>query len=403
MSRPFRTRKRECGGDGRVPKPVLISAFIGSENLGDEAIFRAVIDNLGIDKSCITALSNNEAKTRALGVDTVPAKNPVRVLSAIRNCDVLMLGGGGIIQDQSSILNFLYFYLQLAAAKFYRKRSLLCFVGVGPLRSPISRFLLRTIASNVSFAVVRDESSKEILLRYMKQPDAVLAAHDPVLNFAFDPATLPPSRYGTKKPYIIVSVRRWFFTRSLLPVTISRRLGRTALFSSKYTDFVSKLADNLDRFLENHPDITPIFVSLYDSEDYEVLEDLMGAMRNPDRVILAKRGISEIEYLSMARQSLFVLGMRLHALILGAAVDKPFIALRYSTKVSEFAEQFGLTENSILVEEYDSATLDRSLERMVEQAPQLESKMREKLAVYRRENAAAFERLQRAAQVPGMS
>lgn len=373
-----------------MSKSLLISAFIGSENLGDEVIFKSIIDNLFVDKTRITVLSVNEPKTQKLGVKTIYSRNILNVIRGISNCDILLMGGGGIIQDQSSILNFLYFYFQLIVARFYKKPIILCFVGVGPIRFQLNKLLLKHIANSISFAIVRDEQSKNFLLEYIGDPLKVVAAHDPALNILFDKKDLPRSPFMEKMPYIVVSIRRWFFVNPLLPVFITRRLNKWTMFRKRYDYFITSLANDIDKVLDKHQNVTLIFVSLYDSEDLDVISDLIKNMRNKNQVILAKDKISELEYLSIVSHSTFVLGMRLHSLVLSAVVKKPFIALSYSSKVEEFVKQFGLAEYSIHVDKYDGERLQHSIDVMLQQAAQLEPSMFKLLLSYKENNSIAF-------------
>lgn len=370
---------------------LLISAFIGSENLGDRAIFKSILDNLGVRKSQVTAVTINEEDTRKYGVKTVFANNPFNIVRAIKECDVFLMGGGGIIQDQSSLLNFLYYTFQLAVAKHYKKPTILLFVGIGPIKYKISWFILRRVASHVDLAVVRDESSKQLFYRATDNPDRIIAAHDAVFSFIFDRHKLPPSQFAEKSPYVAVSLRRWFFTNPLLPVFITRKLNRLPIFRIKYDAFVAQIARDLDAFLERHCDMTLVLMSLYDREDIEVFRDVRRHMQCKKRTVGAKKGLTETECLSILRQARFLLGMRLHSLVLASIVGKPFVALRYSTKVDELTEQLGLTEYSIDIEHYESVKLQAVLSAMVKNAPKMEKRIQNTVEEFHKTTEDAFE------------
>lgn len=374
-------------------KKILISAFIGSRNLGDKAIFKSLLDNLKLNKKQVTAVTINEELTRQDGVETVFAKDPRNIVRAIKECDVFLVGGGGIIQDKSSLFNFLYYAFQLWVAKRYKKPTILIFVGVGPLKHGLSRLLLKHLANSIEMAVVRDEKSREILARYMDDPQKIMTVHDSVLSFVFDEKKLPVSPFMDKKPYVVVSLRRWFFTMSLLPVFIARKVNRLPALRKKYEEFMNNVAEDLDRLVERHDDIHLVFAPFDTKEDVEVLKDLRARMKHQDRVSLTKDELSEEEYLSIVKQAEFLVGMRLHSLILAANVSKPFVALSYSPKVDEFTEQMQLTDYAIHVERYDSERLQKNLEAMYDKAPQLAKKMPEMLIQYRKDNQVAFDAL----------
>lgn len=369
-----------------------MSAFIGSRNLGDEAIFRSILSNLDIDKQQITALSINEEKTRQFGVNTTFAKRLPNLIRGIKNCDVFIVGGGGIIQDQSSILNFFYYAFQLWLAKHHKKPVILNFVGVGPIKFGISKWILRQIVPRIDYSIVRDEKSKNNLINFGADPAKVYQAHDPVLNFPFDKNELEDI-YSDKEPYAVLSLRRWFFTNPFLPVFITRNLNRLSIFRRRYTEYMTQLAQDLDKFLESTPDIKLVAVSLYDGEDDVVNADLLTMMKHSDRVVVAPRKMDEYRYLSIVKDARFIIGMRLHSLILGSTLAKPFVALRYSAKVDEFAEQMGLTEVSIHVERYDSDRLQQSLKKMNQDYRTYADGMKDTLEEYQKNNLAAFAKL----------
>jgi len=374
---------------------VLISAFIGSKNLGDEAIFKSILDNLGVDRNNITALSINEEKTQKIGVKTLFAKNIINIVRGIRSCDVFLIGGGGIIQDQSSVLNFLYYAFQVWVAKVFRKKTILCFVGVGPINYGISKFLLRRLFNHIDTAVVRDEKSKKVLGSYIKDQSKIHVYHDPVLNYVFNPSKLPENPYRNKGDYVVVSLRRWFFTLPLLPVFMTRNLNKLRFFRKDYDKFMDKISKDLDAFLDDNKNIKLVLTSFYDSEDLAVLADLKVKMKNQSRVIPSRKNISEDQYLSIVKGSKFIIGMRLHSLILGSTVSKPFVALRYSAKVDEFTEQMGLTDYSIHVEEYNSDKLVGSMNNMLLDSSKLEAGMQAKLSEYQKDNRKAFDLLKK--------
>ena len=370
-----------------------MSAFIGSRNLGDEAIFRSILHQIDRSGLEITAASINEPKTQQrFGVKTIFAKKFPQLTEAIRECDVMLVGGGGIIQDQSSILNFFYYAFQLWYAQRHHKPIVLNFVGVGPLKFSVSRWVLRRLTPKIQYAIVRDRKSQQQLIACGMDRERIYVAHDPVLNFPYSEVNLTTAG-EYKTPYAVVSLRRWFFTNPFLPVFITRNLNRLKLFRRRYDRYMNQLAADFDAYLNNHPEMNLVMVSLYDGEDDIVSAGLKGRMKRADQVVLAPNGMEEPEYLSIVQNANFVIGMRLHSLILASTLAKPFVALRYSTKVDEFTEQMGLRDYSIHVEHYDSKQLQSGLQAVTEQAASLSVNVAASLKAYRAENDAAFARL----------
>lgn len=339
-------------------RTLLVSAFVGSENLGDEAIFASILANLRLDDVTVMATTVDAGKTEQLGVVPVPMKGPLRLFRAVRAADVVLMGGGGIIQDQSSLLNMLLYGYQLWLARALHTPVVLCFVGVGPLRSPVSRFILRRAAPAVRLAVVRDEESAELLREVVGGAiSEIQVHHDPVLNHPVPPGD------GTRSDVALVSLRKWFFSIPLLPAKVARKINSLGIRRRRYDRFVTVLARELDAFLDATPEATLRFVSFYDSEDLEVTVDVIGRMRHQDRITPPEPRLTSHDYVAMARDARVVFGMRLHSLILASVAGTPFAAVDYSPKVGAFARQMGQDAYAEPVTAFAEGTLARAFTR----------------------------------------
>ena len=82
-------------------KKILISGYYGFDNFGDEAILKVLLEKL---KDCdVTVLSANPRKTfDTYGVHTVYTFSIEHVLKEIAYCDVLISGGGSLLQNVTS-------------------------------------------------------------------------------------------------------------------------------------------------------------------------------------------------------------------------------------------------------------------------------------------------------------
>lgn len=83
-------------------KKVLISGYYGFGNFGDEAILKLLLDKL---KDCdVTVLSSDPRKTfDEYGVHTVYTFSLDHVLKEVAYCDVLISGGGSLLQNVTSL------------------------------------------------------------------------------------------------------------------------------------------------------------------------------------------------------------------------------------------------------------------------------------------------------------
>src|SRR5205823_1142978 len=99
---------------------IVILGWYGSNNTGDEALVQVIVERLrehGFDD--LVALSTNPGKTGGrLGVRSVP-RNLLNwsTLRALFGAKALVLGGGGLIQDGTSVYNLPIYAIYVGLAK----------------------------------------------------------------------------------------------------------------------------------------------------------------------------------------------------------------------------------------------------------------------------------------------
>ena len=99
---------------------ILISGYYGFNNIGDESILRTVIDNLRekLPDVDITVLSQCPAQTEEkYGVRAARRMNPWDIFRSLRHCDMLLSGGGSLLQDATSRRSILFYRCILRLAQ----------------------------------------------------------------------------------------------------------------------------------------------------------------------------------------------------------------------------------------------------------------------------------------------
>ena len=90
-------------------KNILISGYYGFDNFGDEAILGVLVKKLKELNANVRVLSKNPAKTASLyGVETTFFFNLLKVIFRICKCDVLVSGGGSLLQNVTSMKSLIY-------------------------------------------------------------------------------------------------------------------------------------------------------------------------------------------------------------------------------------------------------------------------------------------------------
>lgn len=169
---------------------ILISGYYGFGNLGDELLLTALLRALRqtAPESRITVLSAAPRATEAWHqVEAAPRDRPWAVLQALRRCDLLLSGGGSLLQDETSSRSLWYYLGLLALAQGMGKDTFVYSQGAGPLIRPWNRSLTAQVLSRATAITLRDRASQRLLEELgLRRP--MLVASDPVLALPIRPS-----------------------------------------------------------------------------------------------------------------------------------------------------------------------------------------------------------------------
>jgi len=148
-------------------KNIFLFGFYGYGNLGDEILLENSLRLLSNydEIAKLVILSPKIPRFSGDGfinfeLDNVSKYNFPKLLKAINSCDLMIGGGGGIFQDETSLRSFLYYSSLVKYALMAKKPVLLLGQSLGPLRSPISRRVMKKIlVSNLVYPLMRDPVS----------------------------------------------------------------------------------------------------------------------------------------------------------------------------------------------------------------------------------------------------
>jgi polysaccharide pyruvyl transferase CsaB len=320
------------------PLRIVLSGYYGCGNIGDEAVLSGIIHSLrkasGERELAFTVLSRSPEETRKM--HNVPAVNRMRfvsILNAMKDADIFLSGGGSLLQDTTS-LQSLFYYLSIAAwAKRMHIPSMFYAQGIGPLRRRISRLAVKIVARQMNLITVRDPDSADMLREIgVNHPDIRVTA-DPA--FALEPCgkdriheILLQEGISEDQPYFALALRAW--------------IGVTA---KEYASFADRLSEVTG--------ISPLFLAMHTPSDLEFILQVIDHMKRPSWVIRDIQNPTEmLGVVSMARG---LIGMRLHALIFGAACQIPLLSISYDPKVRSFMNQIHSGEWVYSLQEFEGA------------------------------------------------
>lgn len=344
-------------------KRILVAGWIGSGNMGDEGILASINESLaGFAK--VRALSTDEAHTkRMLGISTAPfdvLPHPVRFLRAFREADLVLIGGGGLLQDRSSLLNVPRYAYKAVLARLLRRPVAFYAISVGPIRHRATELLVRMTLNRCSFVTVRDAASRERLISYGVRADLITVTADPAITLK--PSTEPSAswlqmRTSGKTPLVGVSLRHPAESSRLLPVGLAHRLGLARRRAgAEYDALISVVANALDRIHEACG-VRFAFLPLWYTRDRQVHDDVLAAMEHRDSAWELDREHSPHDFKALVGSVDLMISMRLHGVIFAASTGTPFIALGYAQKVSDFVDQVGMPKQLISLDALTAETL----------------------------------------------
>lgn len=295
---------------------VLISGYIGFGNSGDEGILMAMTQHLRAIEPAIeiSVLSRRPVETEELyGVKAVGRFDLRAIVRAMRAADVVITGGGSLLQDRTSSRSLYYYLYIIWRAKSLGKRVVLYANGIGPVKRPTNRRLTSWILNRVDLITLRESVSLAELrsLKVTRPPIEVTA--DPV--FGLEPA--PPERaeqllrdesVPTGRPLVGVSVRQWAGIE-------------------QWSAAVAAAAD----FLSERHGATVVFIPMESPGDISAAEAVVRQMKQPATVIRGKYVATE--YMGLIGRLDLLIGMRLHSLIFAARQQVPLIGIDYDPKV----------------------------------------------------------------------
>ena len=340
---------------------VVLLGWYGSDNTGDEALAQVITDELRRRGFAdLVALSTNPERTsQRLGIESSPRLlfHP-STLAALRGASALILGGGGLLQDGTSVYNLPVYAAYALAARLLGLNVIGWGLGAEPLHTLLGRLLVRFIVHSSAYFSVRDEVTLRLLERAGVDPSRVTVTADPAVLLAERaPIGQPP---GGERPVVMLSLRHLPVIRPglnlayLLPVSVRLRLGLEWKQEPGRVDGLVEAAARAIAAAVDELGADVVLVPLWANRDEEVLElvarsaERMGV--SPERILRAVPQPGPAELAGYVAKAGVLISMRLHALVFGMTRGVPSIALSYAYKVRGFMREMDSERWTVEVE-----------------------------------------------------
>lgn len=303
---------------------ILVSGYYGFNNAGDEAILGGIIKSFSeLESGCkLIALSGDPEATRALhGIEALPRTDLGSVFRALSRADLLLSGGGSLLQDVTSRLTIPYYLSIVAMAKMRRRPAMFYGQGIGPVTTGWGRFLMRLLANRADLIAVRDEESSLTLARLgVTRPPVVVTADAALALGEGSPPEgeklLRSAGISTSRPMVGVSVRPWKHSDGLNPA----------------------LAAALDEINRSYGTET-VFFPMHWPQDVSASRAVMALMKTPASILEGQYDYRQL--LSLVSRLDVLVGLRYHALVFAAMNGVPLVGLTYDPKNDSFLRLVG--------------------------------------------------------------
>jgi len=320
---------------------IAVIGNYGATNIGDDAILTALLRSLAGHK--VTVFSAYPEMTKPLfGTKAAPLfplgfrslyRNGFKdSFQALKKCDAVILGGGGLFQDSYLYACFLWAW-QVFWVKLLKKPLFICATGVGPLKTRIGRWLTKWAYNQAEIVTVRDQYSEDVLRKIGLEREIHVTA-DPVFMFRKPDFT----KNRTKGTYI-VSVRPWLkYNQKIL---------------STFGSFLQELKETKGAEF--------IFVSMQQikEHDMQMIEPLVSKLGG--ELYLPNHFADLLQIMETAE---FAIGMRFHFMIAALLTQTPLLPISYAPKTEEIFEESELRSYVSQVSDLSGEKLREDLKRL---------------------------------------
>ena len=299
-----------------VSKKIIMSGYFGFSNSGDDAILKSIIESF---KSLnpylnIKVLSKDPVLTeREYGVAAVDRFKFFDVRKSLKASDMLISGGGSLLQDKTSSRSIWYYLLIMKLAKRYKKKVFVYSNGVGPINKIFNRNITRRVLNKVDYITLRDKDSYDFIKSIGVNNPNIKVLSDPVFNLKEASDESVRKKFDINEDTVLVSIRSWIDDEKLI---------------SELSKFLNYLIDE---------DKNIVFMPMQTPRDTTISEKIAANLKS-SKIINEKYPVEIL--MSLMKNANFIVAMRLHAMIYAIHQNVPFIGLSYDPKTETLLKDF---------------------------------------------------------------
>lgn len=289
----------------------VLCGYYGKGNGGDEALLVSMLEMLPSNVKPLVLSANPRATSKSYGVKSYDRMNSGSVVRALKESQILILGGGSLIQDATSMRNSIYYGGLMGLAQQFGLKTIAIAQGIGPVNKPLTRWIAKRAFGNCTALSVRDPASAALLDEW---GISSLLAPDPVWSLA---ATPVPEIASIPSPKIAVTLRSH-------PQLTNQRL-----------DTITQALVDLQTATDSHV----LLVPFQPTTDMDIARQIQSELTDNSQVVT----LTDPKQLKGLFQGVdLAIGMRYHSLIMAAAEGCKCWAISYDPKVSKLMTEIDI-------------------------------------------------------------
>ena len=307
--------KRERGG-------VVLCGYYGFGNMGDNALLRAAVA-LSREKYAdrpLCALTRSPKRDQVeFNVRCARRSSPFAVWRELRGASLLVLGGGTLLQENTSLRSLAYYWWVINCASKNGVAVELWGNGLASPKSKLGAKLMKSALKKCRYAGLRDGASVSVYKDIIGNTDRV--RHEADLA-----GKISPSPHG-RVDFLLntLGINEKTAPKGYAVVTVKGNDGRG------YREILERWLETLSA-----DGVRLLFIPMFPKED---MKESRRLCRRFCGFLAEVRGACDA--VGLIQRSTVVCGMRLHSLVFAAAVGVPFVGFGGDVKAESFCRENG--------------------------------------------------------------
>lgn len=314
--------------------------------------------------------------------------NPVKLCRILRKMDMIILGGGTILQD-NYFIGVVPINLSIGlVAKLLGKKVVCNAIGAGSddeitfVGRMLSVFALKRFDS----VTVRDTESKELLDKWTKGKVPVTVTTDmavdiPSADYEQLKRALQEEGVNLEKDDTVAIAARKIFHHEknlfyFIPSGLRAKLGiMHRLYKRRVNEFKMCLAQFCDYIIEQH-NVNIVLVPFYStggsvdtentktprrlfaSGDNKLAQEINSRIKNKQRVRILQKSYKPEETVAIISKCKALVGVPYHSIVLASSQNVPVIGINYVSKVGRYMRMLGMEDYAVPARIEDGISLD---------------------------------------------